>query len=58
MLLVLNVALGAIQESRADAALALLKQRLSLKSRVRNATAPGSMPRPPSSFPVTLCRFR
>jgi len=35
MLLVLNVALGAIQESRADAALALLKQRLSLKSRVK-----------------------
>ena len=35
MLLVFNVALGAIQESRADAALALLKQRLSLKSRVK-----------------------
>ena len=35
MLLVFNVALGAIQESRADAALALLKQRLSLKARVK-----------------------
>ena len=32
---VLNVILGAVQESRADAALALLKQRLSLKSRVK-----------------------
>src|SRR5579863_7659387 len=35
LLLVLNVILGAIQESRADAALALLKQRLSLRSRVK-----------------------
>src|SRR5208282_461809 len=35
MLLVFNVMLGVIQESRADAALALLKQRLSLKSRVK-----------------------
>ena len=35
MLLIVNVALAAIQESRADAALALLKQRLSLKSRVK-----------------------
>ena len=35
LLLVLNVLLGAIQEGRADAALALLKQRLSLKSRVK-----------------------
>jgi len=35
LLLLLNVLLGAIQESRADAALALLKQRLSLKSRVK-----------------------
>lgn len=35
MLLVLNVILGAFQESRADAALALLKQRLALRSRVR-----------------------
>jgi H+-transporting ATPase len=34
-LLVLNVILGASQESRASAALALLKQRLSLKSRVK-----------------------
>jgi H+-transporting ATPase len=34
LLLVLNALLGAIQEGRADAALALLKQRLSLKSRV------------------------
>lgn len=33
--LVLNVILGVLQESRADAALALLKQRLLLKSRVR-----------------------
>jgi H+-transporting ATPase len=35
LLLVFNVALRALQESRADAALALLKQRLSLKSRVK-----------------------
>jgi H+-transporting ATPase len=35
LLLLLNVILGATQESRADAALALLKQRLSLKSRVK-----------------------
>jgi H+-transporting ATPase len=34
-LLILNVVLGALQESRADAALALLKQKLTLKSRVR-----------------------
>jgi H+-transporting ATPase len=34
-LLLLNVILGALQESRADAALALLKQKLSLKSRVK-----------------------
>jgi H+-transporting ATPase len=34
-LLILNVVLGSLQESRANAALALLKQRLSLKSRVR-----------------------
>ncbi len=35
LLLVLNVILGVIQESRADAALALLKQRLSLRCRVK-----------------------
>ena len=35
LLLLLNVVLGVIQESRADAALALLKQRLSLRSRVK-----------------------
>ncbi len=34
-LLLFNVALGAFQESRANAALALLKQRLTLKSRVK-----------------------
>jgi H+-transporting ATPase len=34
-LLVFNVALGAFQEGRADAALALLKRHLSLKARVR-----------------------
>ncbi|HME86153.1 MAG TPA: HAD-IC family P-type ATPase [Roseiarcus sp.] len=34
-LLFFNVALGAFQESRANAALALLKQRLTLKSRVK-----------------------
>jgi len=34
-LLILNVVLGAMQESRADAALALLKRRLSLQSRVK-----------------------
>jgi len=34
-LLLFNVALGVFQESRANAALALLKQRLSLKARVR-----------------------
>jgi len=34
-LLILNVVLGVLQESRADAALALLKQRLALKSRVK-----------------------
>jgi H+-transporting ATPase len=34
-LLILNVVLGSLQESRADTALALLKQRLSLKSRVK-----------------------
>jgi H+-transporting ATPase len=34
-LLILNVALGAFQESRASAALALLKQRLALRARVR-----------------------
>ncbi len=38
-LLIVNVALGALQESRADAALALLKQRLSLKSRVKRDEA-------------------
>ena len=35
ILLVVNVILGTIQENRADAALALLKQRLLLKSRVK-----------------------
>jgi H+-transporting ATPase len=35
ILLIVNVILGSIQESRADAALALLKQRLLLKSRVK-----------------------
>src|SRR5579872_7075652 len=34
-LLVLNVALGVFQENRADAALELLKERLSLRARVR-----------------------
>ena len=34
-LLLLNVALGVFQENRADAALALLKQQLALKARVR-----------------------
>jgi H+-transporting ATPase len=34
-LLILNVALGALQENRAGTALALLKQRLALKARVR-----------------------
>ncbi len=34
-LLIFNVALGAFQESRADAALALLKKNLSLKARAR-----------------------
>jgi H+-transporting ATPase len=34
-LLLLNVALGAFQESRANAALALLKRRLALRARVR-----------------------
>src|SRR5579863_2953719 len=34
-LLVVNVALGVFQESRANAALALLKERLALKVRVR-----------------------
>ena len=34
-LLVANVALGAFQENRADATLALLKQRLALKARVK-----------------------
>jgi H+-transporting ATPase len=34
-LLIANVALGAFQENRADAALALLKQRLALKARVK-----------------------
>jgi len=34
-LLVLNVVLGSVQESRADAALALLKRQLALKSRVK-----------------------
>jgi len=35
VLLLLNVGLGVFQENRADAALALLKQRLALKARVR-----------------------
>ncbi len=35
LLLVLNVVLGVFQENRADAALALLKQRLTLRSRVK-----------------------
>jgi H+-transporting ATPase len=35
LLLIVNVVLGVIQENRADAALALLKQKLSLKSRVK-----------------------
>jgi H+-transporting ATPase len=35
LLLVLNVILGAVQESRADAALALLRRQLSLKARVK-----------------------
>jgi len=43
-LLLLNVVLGAIQETRADAALALLKQRLLLKSRVRRDGAWIDMP--------------
>ena len=34
-LLVLNVMLGAVQESRANAALALLKRQLTLKARVK-----------------------
>lgn len=34
-LLIFNVVLGAVQEGRANAALALLKQHLSLKARVR-----------------------
>lgn len=34
-LLILNVAIGLIQENRADAALALLKQKLALKARVK-----------------------
>src|SRR5579863_1826524 len=34
-LLVVNVALGVFQESRADAALALLKQRLALRGRAK-----------------------
>ena len=34
-LLILNVVLGVVQETRAGAALALLKQRLALKARVR-----------------------
>lgn len=34
-LLILNVGLGVFQENRADAALALLKQRLALKARLR-----------------------
>ena len=39
LLLVLNVILGVVQENRAGAALALLKQRLSLKSRVKRDNA-------------------
>lgn len=35
VLLILNVMLGVFQENRADAALALLKQRLALRSRVK-----------------------
>jgi len=34
-LLIFNVVLGAVQESRADAALALLKQRLALRARIK-----------------------
>ena len=41
VLLGFNVALGAFQESRANAALALLKQHLSLKTRVRGAKVAG-----------------
>ena len=50
-LLILNVALGVFQESRASAALALLKQRLALQSRVKRdgvwveASGGGSCPR-------------
>lgn len=43
-LLILNVVLGTLQESRADAALALLKQRLSLKSRVNRDGAWADLP--------------
>ena len=39
LLLLLNVALGVIQEGRANAALTLLKQQLSLRSRVRRDDA-------------------
>jgi H+-transporting ATPase len=34
-LLIFNVLLGVVQEGRADAALALLKQHLSLKARIK-----------------------
>ena len=43
-LLMLNVGLGVFQESRANAALALLKQRLSLKVRVRRGGAWAEVP--------------
>lgn len=56
-LLLFNVLLAAFQESRANAALALLKRRLTLTSRVR-ATAPGLMARRPTSFPAISSRFR
>jgi H+-transporting ATPase len=58
LLLVLNVILAAVQESRADAALAALKQRLSLKSRVKRdgvwVDAPASDLVPDDVVQVTL----
>jgi len=52
-LLVLNVTLGVFQENRANAALALLKQRLKLKSRVRLTVCGLTCPRQTSSLEMS-----
>ena len=56
-LLILNVALGVFQESRASAALALLRRQLALQSRVKRDGVWMNFRRP-ILFPAISCRFR